>query len=85
MKFDTETGSTYEIQGALIRRLGTHDLRGDGDWLLLVSEPTLEVGKSALLTLEPLTKYGADSYGVEDQAAIVTVRRTSAVVRIYED
>lgn len=54
MKVTTESGSVYEIRDEKVRRVGTHDLRRDGDWLQLFNNPHIEIGESMLLMLEPL-------------------------------
>lgn len=66
----TETGSVYEITDLHVRRVGTHDMRRDGDWVKLLTPPDPVVGRSMVLFLEPL--------GDGD----VTVRTTSPVVDV---
>lgn len=56
MKVVTISGSVYEFNDtrSKVRRVGSHDLRRDGDWLSckLVEEPV--VGKNMMLLLEAL-------------------------------
>jgi hypothetical protein len=73
MEFQTETGSTYEVEDDMIRRVEhTHDMRRDGEWLriLKIIYP-IEVGSRAYFLLEPL-----------GEGAITTLRLTSLVTDI---
>lgn len=86
MRFKTETGSEYEMQGALIRRVNTGaEKRGDGKWLLLKNEPHIAIGESALLELEPLAAYGPDDNGAHVVESTSTWRKTSWVTEIIND
>ena len=79
--FDTYTGSTYEINHGMIRRLNANaEKRGDGNWYALYNRPEIEVGQSAYLMMESLSHLGADDYGQEGGA--LTTRTTSEVVGI---
>lgn len=80
--FDTYTGSTYEINHGKIRRLNPdYEKRGDGNWYTLYNRPEIEVGQSAYLMMESLSRLGADDYGQEGGDAMTT-RTTSEVVGI---
>lgn len=71
IKFRTETGSVYLIDGLKVVRLEmTHGMRRDGEWLELRYPVILEIGKPARLILEPLGE------------GLTTVRNTSNVVSI---
>lgn len=54
MRFITETGTEYEIQGEQVRRVGGDPMRRDGEWLRLLENPAVVVGKPVTLVLEPL-------------------------------
>lgn len=57
MRFGTESGTVYEVSGVKIRRVVAGDsetMRRDGEWLNLIAPPRVEVGKPAILLLEPL-------------------------------
>lgn len=54
MRFITETGTEYEIQGDRIRRVGGDPMRRDAEWLRLLETPAVVVGKPVTLVLEPL-------------------------------
>jgi hypothetical protein len=84
MRFTTATGSTYEIDGDKVRRVGAEDngKRADGEWVQLLNTPEIEVGRSALLILECLSSYGPDDEGNLEPDSPVTFRRTSAVVSV---
>lgn len=78
MKFWTESGSAYEVEGNRIRRLNEHyEKRADGDWVLLL-DSRIEVGERAILVLESLSPYGPDDHGYTGS---VTTRTTSIVTR----
>lgn len=87
MRFETETGSVYELKGSLVRRVnGAAEKRGDGSWLLLLNTPDIKLGSRAELLLEPLDKLGPDDEGnLENSGAMATWRTTSIVVGIYDD
>lgn len=73
MKFITESGTIYEIQGDKVRRVlgsDSHDMRRDGEWIAL-HYYDIGVGFPATLSLEPL--------GDGD----VTIRTTSRVVELW--
>lgn len=79
--FDTYTGSRYEINHGMIRRLNPdHEKRGDGNWYTLYNRPEIAVGRSAYLMMESLSHLGADDYGQE--GGELTTRTTSEVVGI---
>lgn len=81
MIFHTKTGSTYEIADGKVRRVNPDaSRRADGEWVGLLNDPSVEVGASVLLVLEPLSGYGPDDYGFHDGA--FTTRRTSHVTSI---
>lgn len=70
----TETGSKYEFNDdySEVRRVGTHDMRRDGDLMpcSLIKVPT--VGETIIMQLPPLSP-----------EADVTYRTTSTVAEIY--
>ena len=87
MKFLTESGSIYEIDGDHIRRIPANPgeaKRADALWVRLMKTPRVEVGECAFLVLENLSEYGEDDYGnlVKSEA---TWRRTSPVERIWDE
>ena len=85
MKFLTESGSIYEIDGDHIRRINVgYEKRADGEWIRLLETPKIEVGECAFLVLENLSEYGEDDYGnlVKSEA---TWRRTSPVDRVWDE
>lgn len=79
LKVGTTTGSVYELgmEDLAMRRTsngeGVSALRKDGDWVQMLLEPELVIGRPMYLTLAPLS---------ED--CDVTVRTTSTVVYIEE-
>lgn len=80
--FETESGARYWMRGGKIRRLNPdHEKRADGQWLKLVNEPVIEVGRRATLLVEPLSSYGPDDYGNSGEAAF-TQRITTPVVGV---
>lgn len=82
--FETESGARYGMRGGKIRRLNPdHKKRADGEWLRLVNEPEIEVGRRAILLLEPLSGYGADDLGNTGEATI-TQRITTPVIGVEE-
>lgn len=70
MRFFTETGSEYEVDGNRVRRVSKHGMRRDEEWLEMLQPPYIQVGHSAHMALEPL--------GEGD----VTFRTTSRVVGV---
>jgi hypothetical protein len=62
------------FDGDKVRRLGSHDMRKDGEWLQLLSPPKIKVGEHMVLILQPLS---------ED--ATFTRRETTTVLEVYED
>jgi hypothetical protein len=82
IRFTTETGSTYEIDGDKVRRVGEYwnAKRADGEWVRLAGElPEVVVGEPVTLILESLSAYGPDDDGVENSPSPVTFRKTSRV------
>ena len=85
MRFETESGSTYEIRGGKIRRLNpASGKRADGFWIGLAEQPTVKVGFPVWIVMESLKDFGPDDYGNENVGE-VTTRVTSPVTRIEED
>ena len=87
MKFLTESGSIYEIDGDHIRRINERPQgakRADGEWVRLMETPKIGVGECAFLVLENLSEFGEDDYGnlVKSES---TWRRTSPVERIWDE
>lgn len=79
--FDTYTGSRYEINHGMIRRLNPNaEKRGDGNWYTLYNRPEIEVGQFTYLLMESLAAFGVDDYGTE--GGELTTRTTSEVVGI---
>ena len=70
MRVHTESGSVYEIDDDKVRRVGNHDMRGDGEWLTFRHLHPVTVGLPMGFVLEPL--------GMGD----ITLRTTSRVTRI---
>ncbi|MBN1434271.1 hypothetical protein JW921_05880 [Candidatus Fermentibacterales bacterium] len=71
---ETSTGSVYEFCPGYVRRVEfTHDLRRDGEWLLLPAASRPAFGLPLVLVLEPLGD------------GPVTTRTTSPVVGIDGD
>jgi len=78
----TESGAVYQIDGDRIRRVNkNHEKRGDGQWLQLLTAPTITVGGSMLLQLQPLDSFGPDDYGMQF-ASFTTTRITSPVIKV---
>lgn len=81
IRFFTESGSTYEIDDRddsawTVRRvLATHELRGDGDWFVLLNKPHVAVGRSVPLIMPVLNP-------PQFEGAKVTSRVTSPVTRV---
>lgn len=78
----TESGSVYEFDGDMVRRVNPDgEKRGDGRWIKMVKPiaPTQEdVGSGMLLVLDSLSDEGADDYGF-DLVSDVTIRATSRI------
>lgn len=56
----TETGSVYEIdiKNMKMRRSNSEEsLRRDGEWITMLKEPIIELGRTMILFLEPLSEY----------------------------
>jgi hypothetical protein len=56
----TETGSIYEIdmKNMKMRRSNSEEsLRRDGEWITMLKEPIIELGRTMILFLEPLSEY----------------------------
>jgi len=75
--FRTASGTVYDFNEAhtKIRRIdlyGNSQMRHDGEWLRLLDKPVIEVGKPAVLMLEPLS-----------ELAHTTVRTTTTVEEVY--
>ena len=78
MKFKTETGSEYEINDGLIRRVNdSSELRADGVWVRLYGRSSIEVGFPVRLVLESLAP--------QDSGSAITYRTTSYVTEIFDD
>jgi len=79
LKVGTKTGSTYELDMEVlaIRRIPSgeegSELRKDGEWVQLLFEPELLIGRPMYLTLAPLS---------ED--CDVTMRTTTPIIYIEE-
>lgn len=72
----TQTGSVYEIDIDAMKMRRTNkeaDLRKDGEWVSMLKEPVIEMGRSMILYLEPLS----------DNCSITT-RFTTKVIGISE-
>ena len=80
----TESGSTYQVDGDRIRRVSESDeMRGDNEWLQLLNTPTIRVGSFMILQLEPLSRFGADDYGIQFNA-VATTRITTPVTKVVD-
>lgn len=80
IEFDTVSGSTYWVDDSaspwrVCRTISTHDLRADGDWVDLLEEPTIEVGRPVLLLMPVLDP-------PQFEGAEVTSRLTSDVTEV---
>jgi hypothetical protein len=72
----TQTGSIYEIDIDEMKMRRTNkgeDLRRDGEWISMIKEPVIEIGRSMILYLEPLadncsmtTRFTTTVVGVSD-------------------
>lgn len=81
----TESGAVYQIDGVRIRRVNEdHEKRGDGEWLQLLTAPTITVGGSMLLVIEPLSSFGPDDYGISIEA-FATTRITTPVTKVVDN
>lgn len=79
--FETWSGSTYEINHSMIRRLNPdYEKRGDGNWYTLYNRPEIWVGQPVYLMMESLSHLGADDHGTG--GGVLTTRTTSEVVGI---
>lgn len=89
MKFLTESGSIYEIDGNHVRRINEgYEKRADGEWVRLVDPPLIvREGEPVVLRLESLANYGPDDYEntVQVTPDAETVRVTTPVVRVWDD
>ena len=82
MRFTTESGSTYEINGSMVRRVNPgYEKRADGEWKELLNEPEIVLGGHVLLVMESLADYGPDDY--VSGGGGPTVRRTSRVTEVW--
>ena len=80
----TKSGSAYQIDGDKIRRVNDGaEKRGDNEWLQLLNTPTITIGASMILQLEPLARFGADDYGIQF-ASFATTRITTPVTEVVE-
>lgn len=90
MRFNTATGSEYEIiqhpSGSVVRRLNTnYQKRVDGEWVRLLNEPVIEVGEQTVLVVPSLSAFGADDIGTPEQfASEHTTRTTSIITEVFE-
>lgn len=87
MKFSTYSGSEYEIQDGMVRRLNSnYGKRADGEWIWLIEEPVVKVGESAILRMKSLSSYGEDDlWTPREHTTAITTRITSTVTEIYYD
>lgn len=74
--FRTKSGTVYDFNEdhSQIRRIdlyGNPQLRHDGEWITLMQKPRIEVGRPAMLFLEPLGEGNT------------TVRTTTTVEEVY--
>lgn len=84
MKFLTESGSIYEIDGDHIRRINTEARkRADGEWIRLLEEPVVWEGYPVRLVMESLSSHGPDDYGNRDSVEPMTIRTSTPVERIW--
>lgn len=89
MLFKTETGSLYEIEEGMVRRVNPdHPKMADGEWIELIQEPEVEIGKRVSLVTTSLFPYGMDDLEttIRNDVALqnVSVRLTTEVVWISE-
>ena len=81
----TKSGAVYQVDGDRIRRVNEgHEKRGDGEWLQLLTAPTITVGGSMLLQLEPLDSFGPDDFGMQF-ASFATTRITTPVTKVVDN
>lgn len=80
-KVITETGSVYEFDMANLkmRRVDhtnkSQDLRNDGEWIQMLVEPGIEVGRTMVIALAPLG---------DPETTDCTMRYTSTVLKVEE-
>jgi hypothetical protein len=74
----TESGTKYQFnKDHQVRRIeALHDMRQDGEWLKVLNEPVVEVGKPVEMVIQPLG---------DPATCIFTTRVTSPVVAIGYD
>ncbi len=84
MRVKTESGAVYEIEGDRVRRVNaSHEKRGDGLWQALLAYPAIALGKSMVLIMESLARYGGDDHGTTpENTAAETTRITTPVTEI---
>lgn len=90
----TTSGAVYELDGDFcgapgefrVRRVNpSHEKRGDGEWQNVVAPPLIQEGRSMVLAMESLARYGGDDIGTRlDDVSQVTTRVTTPVVSIEE-
>ena len=73
MKVTTKSGTAYEFDGDLVRRVGGRGMRRDEEWLNFRWLQWPQVGEPMVLLLEPLGEGN------------VTIRTTSLVVSVDDD
>ena len=77
----TETGSVYEfdMENLKMRRADhtkkSEDLRGDGEWIQMLIEPGIELGRTMIIALAPLGDH---------ETTDCTMRYTSGVISIED-
>lgn len=82
--FETESGSSYEINEGYIRRLNmAREKRGDGKWFRLVQLPDLFFDTPVIIVMESLSIFGEDDHG-NTESSDITVRTTTPVVNIID-
>lgn len=69
MLVHTESGSVYQFEDGMVRRVGARDMRGDGEWLPYRMVGSVEVGQPLVM-------------GITLPGGIDTVRMTSHVVGV---
>lgn len=82
MIFKTISGSIYEIRDGQVRRINPeHKKQADGEWVTLLNEPVVEVGKRVHLSLQSLADLGPDDLEntVRGDVLSVTSRLTTEV------
>lgn len=86
MRFKTESGSTYEVEGGRIRRLNSdYTKRADGEWWRYfgISPWPVAVGHSVVIAMESLAELGPDDNGSVEPGSLTTVRTTSRVTEVW--